>query len=365
MAKYLVVERRQVRNNIQQIKRRAQDAIIYGVLKGNAYGLGLIEMADILRDEGVSHFAITEPRDLIILRNSGFIDEEILVMRSTSIPEEIEKLIEYNAVATVGSYDTAIALNGIAEKNQASIDIHIEIDTGMGRSGFSPEEHDRVLSVFKYMSSLRVVGMYTHYNRAFSSGKAVRAQYNKFMSVVDRVKHAGFDPGIIHSANSSALFKYPYTIMDAVRVGSAITGRVAASGNFGLQKVGYAECQIIEIRRLQKGQTIGYGADYKCPKSIKIAVLPIGYSDGFCTDKHRDMFRFKDAVLAGMSGLKSWLLRKKITAVVNDKSVPIIGHVGMQHTIINISDVRCSVGDWVRLEVNPLIAGMILLKKYV
>jgi alanine racemase len=365
MSKYLVVDRQRVRNNIQQIKRRAGDAIIYGVLKGNAYGLGLIEMADMLRDEGISHFAITEPRDLIILRNSGYIDEEILVMRSTSIPEEIEKLIEYNAIATVGSYDTAIALNGIAEKHQTSIDVHIEIDTGMGRSGFTPEEYDRVLSVFKYMSSLRIAGMYTHYNRAFASGKAVKAQYDKFMRVVEQVKRAGFDPGIIHSANSSALFKYPYTIMDAVRIGSALTGRVSAGGNFGLQKVGHAECQIIEIRRLQKGQTIGYGGDYKCKKSIKIAVLPIGYTDGFCTDKQRDMFRFKDAVFAGLSGLKSWMMRKTTTAVINGKTVPVLGHVGMQHTIINVTDVDCSVGDWVKLEVNPLVAGMMLLKKYV
>lgn len=365
MAKYLVVDRQKIHNNIQLIRHRAGDAIIYGVLKGNAYGLGLLEVADILRDEGISHFAITEPRDLIVLRNSGFIDEEILVMRSTSIPDEIEKMIEYNAVATVGSYDTAVALNGIAEKKQTSIDVHIEIDTGMGRYGFLPEEYDRVLSVYKYMPALRVTGMYTHYNRAFSSGKAVKSQYDKFIGVVDQVKRAGFNPGTLHSANSSALFKYPYTVMDAIRVGSALTGRIAVRSNFGLSKVGYAECQIVEIRWLHRNQTIGYGADYKCKKSVKIAVLPIGYSDGFCTDKQHDMFRFKDAVYASLSGLKAWLTGKKVTASINGKTVPVLGHVGMQHTIIDVTNIDCAPGDWVKLEVNPLVAGVMLPKKYV
>ena len=86
MAKYLVVEREKVRSNIKKVRQRAGSATVYGVLKGNAYGFGLLEMADMLRDEGISHFAITEPRDLVILRNSGFVDEEVMVMRSTSIP---------------------------------------------------------------------------------------------------------------------------------------------------------------------------------------------------------------------------------------------------------------------------------------
>ena len=173
MSKYLVVERDKVRENIKQVKARAGHARIYGVLKGNAYGFGLLDMADMLRDEGISSFAVTEPRDLIILRNSGFIDEEILVMRSTAIPDEIEKLIEYNATATVGSYDTAVAMNSIAEKKSSTIFAHVKIDTGMGRYGFIPEETDRILAVYKYLSSIHITGTYTHFNRAYESEKSV------------------------------------------------------------------------------------------------------------------------------------------------------------------------------------------------
>ncbi len=365
MAKYLVVERQKVRNNIQNIKKRAGSAQVFGVLKGNGYGFGLLEMAQMLREEGVSSFAITEPRDLIVLRNSGFIDEEILMMRSTSIPEEIEKFIEYNAIVTIGSNDAAIAVNGIAEKNQAIVEAHIEIDTGMGRYGFVQSEIDRVISMYKYMSNIHVVGLYTHFNRAFASAKAVKDQFETLKSVAEAIKAAGYNPGLIHCANSSALLKHPYTAADAVRIGSALTGRAAVGGNFGLSKTGYAEARIVEIRWLQKGQTVGYGADYKCRKSIRAAVVPLGYADGFCTEKQRDMFRFKDALLAGLSGLKSWITRKKITATVNGKSAHIIGHVGMQHTVLDVTKLNCTVGDYAKFDINPLLSGNLLPRKYV
>ena len=365
MAKYLVVERDRVRENIKQVKARAGHAKIYGVLKGNAYGFGLLDMADMLRDEGISSFAVTEPRDLIILRNSGFIDEEILVMRSTAIPDEIEKIIEYNGTATVGSYDTAVAMNSIAEKNSSTIFAHVEIDTGMGRYGFIPEETDRILAVYKYLTSLHITGMYTHFNRAYESEKSVKEQLAAFNSVVEQVKDAGFDPGVTHCANSSALMKYPYTVLDAVRVGSAFTGRVSVKGDFGLRRAGYAEAEIIEIHWLRKNQTVGYSADYKCRKTVRAAVVPIGYSDGICLEKSFDMHRFKEAFLESGHAVKAWLTRKKFTCTVNGQTARVLGHVGMQHVVVDVTDIECSVGDAVRFEINPILAGMMLPKRYI
>ncbi|MBQ4048762.1 MAG: alanine racemase [Clostridia bacterium] len=365
MAKFLVVEREKVRANIRKIRQRAGAATVYGVIKGNGYGFGMIDMADMLRDEGVSHFAVTELRDLIILRNSGFVDEEILVLRSTSIPDEIEKIIEYNGVATIGSYEAAVALNGIAEKNMTAVDAHIEIDTGMGRYGFLPEETDKVINVFKYFSSINITGMYTHFYKAFSGSKTTKAQFEAFMGVVKAVEKAGFTPGTLHAANSSALLKFPYTVLDAVRVGSALTGRVAAKGNFGLARAGYAESNVVEVRWLQKNQTIGYGGDWKCKKSTRIAIVPIGYADGICAEKQRDTFGFRSSLRVALSAMKAWITHKKLTATIGGKTVRVLGHVGMQHTVIDVTNVECAVGDPVRFEVNPIIAGAMLPKKYV
>ncbi len=364
MSKYLVVERQKVRNNIAQIKKRAGSAEIYGVLKGNAYGFGLLEMAYLLREEGVSSFAVTEVRDLVILRNAGFVDEEILMLRSTALEEELSKLIEYHAVCTVGSYEAAVALNGMADAASVKVETHVKLDTGMGRYGFLPDETDKIISIYKYMPALHMTGMYTHFNKAFSSKKAVEEQLGQLMNVANAVRAAGFNPGKLHAANSSALLKYPHTALDAVRVGSAFTGRVAVRGNYGLQKTGTAQCPIVEIRWLPKNHTVGYGGDYRCKHMVRAATVPIGYADGFCADKQRDMFHFKNAVLQSLSAFKAWVVGRKVTALVNGKAVPVIGHVGMQHCVLDVTNVDCQVGDIATFEVNPIIAGAILPKRY-
>jgi len=361
----LVVDRQKVRNNIRQVKERAGDAVIFGVLKGNAYGFGLVDMADLLRDEGIGSFAVTEPRDLVILRNSGFVDEDVLMLRSTAIQEELEKIIEYNAIATVGSYDAAVALNGIAAAQLVTAEAHVKIDTGMGRYGFTPEDVERVIAVFRYMPAIHVGGMYTHFNKAFVSKRSVAEQAELLEKTAAAVKRAGFSPGLLHAANSSALLKYPEYRMDAVRVGSALTGRVAAQGSFGLMKTGVAECPVVEIRWLRKGQTIGYGGDYRCKQPVRAATVPLGYGDGFCTDKQPDMFTFGGGVRAGLSGIKKWISGKKTVAHLNGKAVRVLGHVGMQHCVLDVTDVECNVGDVAAFEVNPIIAGAILPKRFI
>lgn len=128
--KALVVEKDKLRKNIDIVKKRADHAMIFGVLKGNGYGLGLIELARILRDDGISRFAVTEPSDALRLRGAGFCDEEILIIRSAADEEDIKTIIEACATATVGSSEAAAALNGVAERDGIVIDVHIEIDTG-------------------------------------------------------------------------------------------------------------------------------------------------------------------------------------------------------------------------------------------
>ncbi len=308
---------------------------------------------------------MTEPRDLVILRNSGFVDEEIYMLRSTAVPDEIEKILEYNAVATVGSYDAAVALNGMAAERGISAEAHIELDTGMGRYGFLPEDAEKIISVFRYMPALNITGMYTHFYKAFSSRRSVTEQTEALKKTADAVRAAGYNPGMLHAANSSALMKYPESRLDAVRVGSAFTGRVAASGSFGLLKTGVAECAVTEIRWLKKNQTIGYGGDYRCKSPMRVATVPLGYADGFCADKQRDMFTLSGAAMAGLSGLKSWITGRKITAMLHGRPAAVLGHVGMTHCVLDVTDAECAVGDTAYFEVNPIIAGAMLPKRYI
>ena len=172
----LVVEKNKIRANLETVKERAGTAQVIAVLKANAYGLGLCEMAGLCREAGIRRFAVTEPEDALRLRDWGFGEEEILILRSTASEEEIRTILQAGATATVGSYDAALALNGLAESQGMMCDVHIKVDTGMGRYGFMPTEIDRILSVYRYLTNLNVTGTYTHYANAFRSVKKTQEQ---------------------------------------------------------------------------------------------------------------------------------------------------------------------------------------------
>ena len=219
--KAYVVERDRLRNNIDVVKRKADGRAVYAVLKGNGYGLGMLQFAHELRDCGIERFAVTEPTDAIKLRLAGFIDEEILVMRSTADERDIADILEAKAVATIGSYEAAVVLNGMAEKRGEVVEAHIKIDTGMGRYGFRESETDKILSIFRFMPKIAVSGVYSHSNMAFSGGHTADDQLKALLAAAEAIHAAGFDPGIIHFANSAFLFGHDISGTDAVRIGSA------------------------------------------------------------------------------------------------------------------------------------------------
>ena len=198
-----VVDRKALEQNIQVLREKAGNTPIYGVIKGNGYGLGLIPMARILRDSGIDRFAVTGLEEVCALREAGFAEEEILMMRATCIPEELEVLLEQNATATIGSLECAVALNQAAEKMNKSFLCHLKIDTGMGRYGFLPEQLEEIQQVYS-LSHLQITGIYTHFHSAFSSEQDTRAQFVAFTGVLDKLAAAGYDLGTRHCCNSSA-----------------------------------------------------------------------------------------------------------------------------------------------------------------
>ena len=193
--KAYIVEKDKLKNNIDIVKRKAAGKPIYGVIKGNGYGLGLLQMARILRDEGIDRFAVTEPADALKLRMAGFIDEEILVMRSVATEADVSDIIEARAVATIGSYDDAVLLSGVAQRHAEVVEAHIKIDTGMGRYGFLPSETERILAIFRFMTTISITGMYTHFPCAFGSIKSTQAQLEQLLDVASKLRDAGCDPG--------------------------------------------------------------------------------------------------------------------------------------------------------------------------
>ena len=326
-----VIERDKLAANVREVMRRTGDKVLYAVVKGDGYGFGLAEYVRLLLDCGVAAFAVTEPEEAAAIRAAGAREEEILMLRSTALEEEIRELIRVNAVLTIGSSKAAVAANGIAGKlGGGPAKVHVKVDTGMGRYGFSPHETDEIESVFAYMENLQVCGLYTHLNCAFSSKKKTRAQIDTLTRVENRLRDAGYDPGRVHFANSSALFRFgDWELRDAVRIGSALTGRLAfPMKHSGLQKVGYLESRVCEVRWLQPGATVGYGGAYRARHATRIAVAPLGYSHGFAVEKIRDTYRLRDGIRFVLQDIKRTLMRERVTVTVGGKARPGTGACG-------------------------------------
>lgn len=222
--KAYVVDSAAVRSNLQILKDRAGSAVLWAVLKGDGYGLGLVQMAAICREAGVTHFAVTEVSEVSRLRAGGFQDCDILMLRPTADAQELTQLLNLGAILTVSSQNDAAVLNGVAETLGVQAQVHVKIDTGMGRYGFLPDELDQLLPIFKYMPGLHVTGIYTHLHSAFCNQKATIAQAEAFQGVLDKLHAEGCGTGMAHMLNSAGLLKYPEYAMDGVRVGSAIWG---------------------------------------------------------------------------------------------------------------------------------------------
>ena len=362
--KYLLIETEKIISNIECIREAAGDSEFIAVLKANAYGLGIRELYPILRQNNVRRLAVTEPDDAILLRQLGAQDEEIIILRSTACEEDIEKILQSCATASIGSYDAAVALNGLAEKQGISCDVHIKIDTGMGRYGFEPSEFDRIISVFRHMSNLNVTGMYTHFPGAYIDAVKTRSQHEKFVELTEKVRNAGFDPGMLHDCNSAALFSCPIDRLDAVRVGSAIGGRMTAKGNFGLKKTGVMCSEIAEIRWLPKGHGIGYGSAFVTKKPMKVGIVPVGSTDGFGVEKARDTYRFRDCIRYALSDLLRLFRRRNIFVTVDGKKAKVLGHIGTTHTAVDLSNIDCTVGAEVRMDVSPMFVPERVERRY-
>lgn len=346
--KALVIDKQLIKKNIAVIKKRAEKAAVYAVLTADAHGAGLVEMAKLLRDEGIVRYAVSEASDAAALRKAGLVEEEILMLRATTDREELEKLLDLNVICTVGSAETGMALNGIAEKRSTVVEAHIQVDTGMGFGGFLTGDVDKILSVYRDLPNVAVSGIYTQIHAAGVKEQDVAEQLDEFAQVVKEVQNAGFETGVVHAAGSYALMRYDFVRMDAVRVGTALLGRCRRTKNDGLQTVGWGEAAIDDIHWLSKGHTVGNETLVRLRKPTRVAVLPVGYQNGFGVERVHDK-----GLLAVWN---HWRQVGSRTVRINGQKVKVIGRIGAIETVLDVTNVRCSMGDIAQFELDPLYA---------
>ena len=344
----LIIKKASLKNNVQVIKERSGSAAIYAVLSGNGFGAGTVEMARLLREEGILRFAVSEVSEAEALRNAGFVEEEILMLRSTTDRDELELLIDLNVVCTVSSVDTGMTLNALAENRSTVVEAHMQVDTGLGLGGFLVSEPEKILLAYRSLPNVAISGIYTQLYTSPGRDDHTDQQLELFQQVLDAIHEAGFETGTVHAAGSYALMHRDLARLDAVRAGSALMGRCRRTGNDGLLTVGSGEVNIAEVRWLPKGHTIGADHPVTLKKPTRVAILPVGYQHGLTIDCPRSMSFWKI--------WRRWRKLCKLTVTISGQRARVIGQIGATETVIDITNLKCSAGDIASFELDPMFA---------
>ena len=319
-----------VNTNLKQIRKIVgKQPLIMAMVKGNAYGHGMIPVAQsIFRSGSAQYFGVAIVEEGIELRKAK-IKLPILVLTSPH-KEQLALFARYSLETTICDLSTACALNNAAGKLRKTVPVHIKIDTGMGRIGVSSTEAVRFVEKILTLPNLIVKGIWTHF--ASSDERDLRfahEQLKNFRSIVTTLELKGIHIPLVHCANSGAILQMPDSYFDMVRPGIMIYGYTPAADmklNFRLlpaldfiSRVGFLKC-------VGKGTSISYGRRYYTRMPSTIASITVGYADGY--------FR---------------TLTNKAFVLIRGKKYPVAGTVCMDQIMADTGSNPVRVGDEVVL----------------
>ena len=365
----LVIDKKDLKHNIEQIKNylsnikkddNSKETKIIAVVKGNGYGLGIVEYTKFLIDQGISFFAVATLKEALILREAG-IKEDILMLSSTAIKEDVETLIENKIIVTLGSKEDAEILEEIGKERNEKIRVHIKIDTGFGRYGFVYTKPEEIVETIKNLQNVEIEGTFSHFSISFFDDNYTKVQYDRLIEILKENK---IETGIKHICNSSAFLKFPDMHLDAVRVGSAFLGRLSCKNTIGLKKIAYLESQVAEIKELPAGFNVGYSNTFTTKQNTKVAIIPCGYMDGINMTNNKDMFRTVDKLRYIVRDIKDFFKKQAIYVKIGNTKCEVLGRVGTYHITCNISGKDINIGDKVIFDVNPKFIDSSIRREY-
>lgn len=361
--KSLVINKKDLAHNINVLKKIVQPIENYkiiAVVKGNGYGLDLVKFSEFLIDNGIECLAVSTLEEAIELRNAG-ITVDILMLSSTAIEEDIRKLIDNNIIITIGSEDTANIVKNISDEGKA-IRAHIAIDTGFGRYGFLYNDNTIIETIRELQKNINVEGIFSQFSLSYyKNNKWTKLQFERFKKILEKLEKANIKIDMAHICNSSGFINYPDMRLNTARLGSAFLGRIAVENALGFKKIGKLKTAISEIKTVPKGFNIGYLNIFKTKRETKIAIIPVGYMDGYNLGTKTDMFRIVDR----LRDIKQTIFRRNLEVVINERRYPVLGKVGMYHIALDITGSNLKIGDEVYLDVNPMHVDSRVRREYV
>lgn len=315
----LEVHLKEIEKNVLQFKKLLKNLDFMAVVKANAYGLGAIEVSKVAIRCKAKYLCVATIEEGIEIRKAGITNIPILVLGGI-LPEQFPVCTQYHLNLTISSISFFNKLCTLLEED-SSIDLHLNVDTGMNRIGISPREILSFLSLFeRYKKNLKLNGLWTHFPSADSLDSSFSlTQIKKFKEVVEKVKNHIKEPFIIHTANSSAIINLPESYFDMVRLGLGLYGyydNLDFQDRISLHSVITWKTKLICIKKVNKGESIGYGRTFITAQDSIIGTIPVGYADGY--DR---------------------LLSNRGFVMVNGKKARVVGRVCMDQTMIDLTGI--------------------------
>lgn len=324
---WIEISRRAIEHNVQQFRSVVKKStVLMAVVKSNAYGHGLLATAHTVKRAGVPWLATVNLDEALELRSNG-IRGRLLVL-SYFNPEKLVQAVKQHITLTVYSYKAARILNGIAKRQHKKIKIHFKVDTGTSRLGIAPKKcitHIQKISLLKYV---QLEGIFSHFADAENPNQRVTKkqikQFNSLIAVLDKM---GIDIPIKHLACSAATILNKQSHLDLVRIGISLYGlwSIEQDGlivkklhrNFNLKPALSWRTKIVQVKAVEKGAAVGYGRTYYTKKKMKLAVLPVGYWEGY----DRKLSNTGEVLIRG-------------------KRCPIRGRICMNLTMVDVTHIR-------------------------
>ncbi|HVF11257.1 MAG TPA: alanine racemase [Abditibacteriaceae bacterium] len=375
-------------NAIRHNFRAIQDLVgaetkIIAVVKANAYGHGAVETSRALSTAGAAQLAVTRIEEALPLRAAG-IAAPILVL-APAPAEDVGAVVEHGLTACVSSYEDAERLSNEAARQDATARVQLKIDTGMARFGVEPAAAVEVSRRIAGLPHLYLEAVFTHFAHAAGSARdtaQVEAQFSQFQKLIPGISEAaGLAAHQFHCANSAALLRFPAMRLSCVRPGtilygqypSALATQAGAEYSLQLHNTFTARARILAIQKLQSGQSVGYGGEWRAARPSRVATLAIGFADGLSQEPqtrgetpYAVLQRALRQVARDVSQRGQLKPGNPRTVLLHGQAAPIIGRIAMQTCSVDVTDIKnAAIGDEVTVFMRRTSAGAHLPRVYV
>jgi alanine racemase len=299
------------------------------IVKANAYGHGAVETAQALARQGIGRFAVASLDEGIVLRQAGLSGS--VVVLGALFEQQIADLVAHRLTPVVSDRRILPALAKAARSHPTPYPIHLKVETGMGRLGFSPDELLSLLDSPLLRNPLQVEGMMTHLADADGADSDfTERQLGVFRTILEQIRQRGLPIPLVHTANSAAIVRFPDAHFSLVRPGIMLYGYHTLPASVpapDLTPVLSLRTTIVQLRTIPRGGTISYNGTFVAQRPTRIAVLPIGYADGY-----------------------SRQLSHRGSVLIQGRRAPIVGLVCMDMIMVDVTDLApVPVGETVTL----------------